>query len=80
MDIPLLLIAALCVVFIGVFLTLRASLGRGARPKARQQDGSFVVMAGSDTGGSRKGANDGDGRDSSGHDGGGGDGGGGGGD
>jgi uncharacterized membrane protein YgcG len=83
MDLALSLIAvllSLSVVFIGVFLALRASRGSGARPKARQQEGSFVVIAGSDTGGSRKGSNDGDGRDSGGHDGGGGDGGGGGGD
>lgn len=86
MDLPISLIAVLLslfVVFIGVFLALRASRGSGARPRrqSRHQDGSIVVMAGSDAGGSRKGHTDSDGRDSGsndGSDGGGGDGGGGG--
>ena len=81
MDLPLSLIAvllSLSVVFIGVLLALRASRDGGGRPrrKSRDPDGSMVLMAGSDTGGSRKGSTDGDGRDSGGHDGGGSDGGG----
>lgn len=84
MDKPLLVvvIVALLTVFIAVVLVSRT---RGGRPQAhrtrpRREDGSFVLMAGSDGGGSRKGSSDGDGRDASGSDGGGGDGGGGGGD
>lgn len=85
MDLPISLVAvfvSLFVAFIGLFLALRAGRQRAAPTltKRHDQDGSVVMVAGRDAGGSRKSPSDPDGRDSNDGDAGGGDGGGGGGD